>query len=122
MSSTQENKKVYQKWNKQDKKLFIKLNKLHGKAFEKYQSSFPKRTVQQIKSFYYNEINKQNKNSKKSIKNLNFPHSQYILDDLQAKQVQNIGPVIYSNEAKESKTSRSENQDESLHLSNDFFE
>ncbi|CAL6072487.1 Conserved_hypothetical protein [Hexamita inflata] len=96
MSSTQQNKKVYQKWNTQDKKLFIKLHKVHGTAFEKYQSSFPSRTVQQIRSFYYNEINQQKNNRKKSQKNLD--------------------------EAKESKTNRSENGDESLHLSIDFFE
>ncbi|CAL5985223.1 SANT/Myb_domain [Hexamita inflata] len=116
MSATQKNKKGYQNWNKQDKKLFIKLYKQHGTAFEKYQSSFPTRTVQQIKSFYNNEINKQKENRKKSQKNLDFPHSQFIFDDLQETNV----PVINS---KENKTeNRTENGDESLHLSDALFE
>ncbi|CAL6112493.1 Conserved_hypothetical protein [Hexamita inflata] len=104
MSSTQINKQVYQKWNTQDKKLFIKLHKVHGTAFEKYQSSFPSRTVQQIRSFYYNEINQQKNNRKKSKKNFDFPQSQFVFDELQE-------PL-----------NRSENGNESLHLSNDFFE
>ncbi|CAL6112495.1 SANT/Myb_domain [Hexamita inflata] len=44
----------YNPWKKQDKALFLDLHKKFDKKFSKYQPYYPDRTIDQIKSFYYN--------------------------------------------------------------------
>ncbi|CAL6072491.1 SANT/Myb_domain [Hexamita inflata] len=64
--SSQQDKKKYQKWNKQDKIRYAQLYKLYGTAFDKYQSYFPGRTVEQIRYYFGNQVNK-NKLCQKSL-------------------------------------------------------
>ncbi|CAL5985200.1 SANT/Myb_domain [Hexamita inflata] len=51
-------KKIYKKWTKEDKELIVKLYQQHEQNFKNYLSYFPDRTLQQIQSFYYNQVNK----------------------------------------------------------------
>ncbi|CAL5985224.1 SANT/Myb_domain [Hexamita inflata] len=48
----------YNTWKKQDKALFLDLHKKFGINFSKYEPYFLDRTKDQIKSFYYNQIQK----------------------------------------------------------------
>ncbi|CAL6072443.1 SANT/Myb_domain [Hexamita inflata] len=64
----QENHKKYQKWTDDEKRLVVKLYNKHGKSFDLYKQHFPRRDVQQIKSFCYNQLYK--------IKELNRKHIQ----------------------------------------------
>ncbi|CAL6072489.1 SANT/Myb_domain [Hexamita inflata] len=111
MSSTKENKKIYQIWNKQDKYLFSQLYKKYGTDFDKYKSYFPSRTVLQIRYFYNNQ-NHKNKVNKQPKPNMNVP--QYLFKNLQNEDLPKTDNVANATETKENKTNKTENEDESF--------
>ncbi|CAL6112489.1 SANT/Myb_domain [Hexamita inflata] len=121
MSSTQENKKKYQKWNTQDKKLFTLLFKKYGTDFDKYQSSFPSRTVKQIRYYFGNQVNK----IKCCQKSCNIPKMNQISQQCEPENLQEIGCpktdqiIIYSKD--DNLMNQNEIMQESF-LFDDFFQ
>ncbi|CAL5985202.1 SANT/Myb_domain [Hexamita inflata] len=63
----QEGKKTYNKWTKAEIKLFEQLYDIHYKDFKMYVEHFKNRTEQQIKSFYYNVLQKIKAEEKRKI-------------------------------------------------------
>ncbi|CAL5985212.1 Homeobox-like_domain superfamily [Hexamita inflata] len=120
---SQENKKVYQKWYKQDKILYAQLYKLYGTSFDKYQSYFPGRTKQQIQYFFGNQVNKIKRCSQKSLNitkmNQNCLFQKCEPEDLQETGCQKRGQIII-----QSKDDNLMNQNENIYesfLFDEFF-